>query len=228
MQLPYDIYHNRVQENIETFRKDYEEHRSIRASEFHFYEKDKYEKRRLFEFENSWDIIGATLVADLPSNNPDGADGFRLLPSGEYIEMEYKISRKSQNSIWQTSRGSLYTGKANIKNQTTSLRSGFAASFEIQNNLLSKNRLTNLFIFDETLQQFVCGYQLTGEQVIEALGLNGDSERAIKRTIKLSRFINFGAEIDLTVPSYGSYIEWESMLREHVQILKTGEYRLDN
>ena len=72
--LPYEEYHFRVQENIETFRKDYELNRSIRASDFHFFEKDKYYKKRLFEFENSWDIIGATLVGDLPSNKEKGAD----------------------------------------------------------------------------------------------------------------------------------------------------------
>lgn len=221
MELSYDEYYQRVQENIETFKRDYEAHRSIRASDFHFFEKNKYEKRRLFEFENSWDIIGATLVADLPSNNPAGADGFRLLPSGEYLEMEYKISRKYQSAIWQTPRGALNTGIANITNRTTSLRSGFTASFDIQNNLESKNRLTNLFIFDETLQQFVSGYQLTGQQVIDYL----NKSKGNKRSVKLSHFINEGIQIDLTVPSYGSYIKWESMLKRIVPILERGEYR---
>lgn len=224
MQLSYEDYYQRVRENIKTLKRDYEANRSIRASDFHFYEKDRFEKRRLFEFEHSWDIIAATLVADLPSNLPNGADGFRLLPSGKYIEMEYKISRKYQSSIWQTPRGSLNTGKANIKNQTTSLRSGFTASFEIQNNLESKNRLTNLFIFDETLQQFVSGYELDGPAIIKYLEKSGGS----KKGIKLSYFINEGIEIlNLTIPSYGSYINWESMLRRTVPILKTGEYRLD-
>lgn len=217
-------FENRVGENIETLNREIAE-KSFTASNYHFYEKDRFQKRRLFEFENSWDIIGATLVSDLPSNNPDGADGFRLLPSGKYIEMEYKISRKCQNSIWQTPRGSLNTGQVNIKNRTTALRSGFAASFEIQNNLSSKNRLTNLFIFDETLQQFVSGFELTGEAIIKYLKKSSSN----KRTVKLSHFINHGIEIDLTVPSYGSYINWESMLRRTVPILKKGEFlTIDN
>ena len=223
--LPYDEYHFRVQQNIETLRTDYEEHRSPRASDFHFFEKDKYEKRRLHEFEHTWDIIGATLVGDLPSNKPHGADGFRLLPSGEYLEMEYKIARKYQSSIWQTPRGTLYTGIANIKDRTTSLRSAITASFEIQNNLESKDRLTNLFIFDETVQQYVSGYELDGPAVVKYLEKSNGS----KKGMKLSYFINEGNEIqNLTIPSYGSYVKWEEMLKETVQILEKGEYRLDN
>lgn len=221
--LPYDEYHYRVQQNLETYKKDYEAHKSIRASEYHFFENDKSENGHLDKTDKFWDIIGATLIGDLPSHKPHGADGFRLSSSGQYLEMEYKISKKWQKSIWQTSRGSLNTGIANIKNQTTSLRSGFAASFEIQNNLASKNRLTYLFIYDETLQQWVAGYELTGQQVINYL-LRCASN---KRTVKLSHFINEGVQINLTVPSYGSYITWEKMLRDTVPILEKGEYRLD-
>ena len=223
MNLPYDEYHYRVQQNIDTFRTDYELNRSIRASDFHFFEKDKYEQRRLHEFEHSWDIIGATLVGDLPSNKKHGADGFRLLPSGEYLEMEYKISCKYQSSIWQTPLGALNTGIGNITNRTTSLRSGFHASFDIKNNLESKNRLTNLFVFDETTQQYIAGFQLTGQQVIDYLS----KKASPSKSIKLSHFINYGIQVDLTVPSYGSYPKWEKMLKDTVPILQKNEYRLD-
>lgn len=223
MILKIEEFQQRIVENIETFNYELK-NKCFTPSNYHFFEKHKDEDKRLNEHTNSWDIMGATLVGDLPSNKQYGADGFRL-SSGQYIEMEYKISGKKQNSIWQTSLGTLYTGIANIKNKTTSLRSGFAASFEIQNNLQSKNRLTNLFIFDETLQQFVSGFELDGPAVIRYLAKSNGS----KKGMKLSYFIKEGTEIvDLKVPSYGSYKKWEEMLRETVQVLQRGAYRVDN
>lgn len=218
--ISIEEFEDRVAENIKTLNKEIVE-KSFTPSNYHYYQKDRSEEKRLFEFENAWDIIGATLVGDLPSNNPDGADGFRL-KDGVYIQMEYKISRKKQASIWQTPRGSLNVGRANIKNKFASLRSALAASFEIQNNLFSKDRLTNLFIFDETLQQFVSGFELDGPAIVTYLGRGGGN----KRTIKLSHFIIHGIEIPLTVPSYGSYINWESMLRNTVPTLAKGDLRL--
>ena len=83
-----------------------------------------------------------------------------------------------------------------------------------------------MFVYDETVQQYIAGFQLTGQQVIDYLS----KKASPSKSIKLSHFINEGIQVDLTVPSYGSYPRWEEMLRDTVPILETGEYRrpLDN
>lgn len=219
--MDYEIFNKRVQENIETLKEDMRLDRSIRASDFHFFEKARNEENDLFEFVNSFDIIAATAVGDLPSCNPTGEDGYRLI-NGEYIEMEYKISRRKKSLIWQTPRGSLKIGKANIDNQWTSLRSCFCASFVIKHNLASKNRLTILLVYDATFKQFISGFELDGDAIIKYLS-NGSS------TIMLSKFCNFGKEIELVVPSYrGIYEEWEEHVKETAPVVYKGDYFVSN
>ncbi len=230
MELSYDEYYQRVQENIETLTQDVIIGHSIRASEYHFFEKRRYENLDHFEHVNTFDILAATALGDLASCRPHGEDGYRYI-NGEYIEMEYKISRKRSSLIWQTPRGSLRTGRANTNSSRVSLRSDFCASFEIKNNLSSKDRLTTLLVYDLTLKTYISGYELDGPAVIKYLKNDRDGnieKKSMKRSIMLSHFINEGSEVNLQIPSYGPYLSWEAMLKECVPVLNTGERRLDN
>ena len=177
MALHSTEFQRRVAENTVTLNREIAE-KSFTPSNYHFFEKDRNEDKKLFEFENAWDIMGAAVVGDLPSNKPYGADGYRLIPNSNpghpfnqsmYIPMEYKISRRKSNSIWKSPRDALYIGKSNTKDQNSCLRSSFSASFEIVHNLYSKNRLTILFIFDATTDQFVSGFELPGSNIVARL-----------------------------------------------------------
>lgn len=220
--LSTDEFNNRVIENIRTLNFEIET-KSFCPSNYHFFEKDRETEKRLFEFENAWDILAATIIGELPSCSRFAQDGYRLV-ADQYIPMEYKITRKYRNLIWQTPNGSLQTGSANIQNFKTGLRSTLSAHFEIKYNLASKNRPTILFLFDETLQQFVTGFELDGSKIINSL--NGSTNK--RRTIKLSYFRQNGREIKFVLSKNNmynySYLDWETDLRNQVKTVDAGDF----
>ena len=216
--LSHAEYNHRVKENIETMTAEFETI-SFCANNYHFQEKNCYEDRKINEHVNSYDIIGATLLGELPSNEKHGADGFRLV-NGVYEPVEYKKAGKAKSLIWKTERDNLNCGPYNIEGSRKPLRSTLRAKYEIKNNLASKNMPTVLFVFDDTNQVFVSGFELDGNTIVERLA----SCKAAKRTITLSCFMKHGTEIEFKVGQYvNSYTDWEDELKETSRILQPGE-----
>lgn len=134
----------------------------------------------------------------------------------EFIEL--KLTFKSKQECWfyrlsdeevlktTNPRFTLYVGDRK-SNNPASFKSSAGGTYEIANNLTSKNRTTYFVLFDDETCDVIDVRQLTGAQVMEQLSRS----EARKRFISYNQFLELGQPVPTVLPQLG-YDNWAESL----------------
>lgn len=216
------LYKKRVAENkIELAHQ--RSNGSFDITKFHGvdYERGILQPIRLIK--KSHDIFAAVLLGFLPYlAEHNGADGV-MLENDEFLDVELKTcyTHISPKLAFKTKQGTVYFTKDVSswewdwvdKNKTCLAKSQFKASFDIKNNLHTKDRKTFLICIDGDTGEIICVYSMEGKDVLEFLRSSND--------IKLGSFMTSGKEVtDIAVPVTG-WTKWIDRVKAPLEEKRT-------
>jgi len=217
--LSPEEFKRRLQHNVATIKGHIKNNRFC-ANDYHFVD-HPLEDNHFLVSRRFFDIVAATVIGALPVDALNGIDSYRLKEDGTYEAVEVKLVELHTRGAFRTDKGSIYYGPAPTANanKRVSLRSKFRASFEIYNNISSKNVPTVLVLFDTENHKIVDAIEMHGEQIMRYLSnvLDGTGKivkekKTAKRTIALSAFLNHGKKSNTTIKVSG-FENWELHVR---------------
>src|SRR5690606_7291717 len=149
MSYPISVedFNQRLKHNIETLRRHLDTNKFC-ANEYHFIDHTAEDNHFLIT-RRFFDILAATIIGALPVDQINGVDCYRMTENG-LEAVEVKLVELHSRGTFKTERGTVYYGKEPTldRNRRCNVRSNFRASYEIYNNLDSKNVPTVLVLFD--------------------------------------------------------------------------------
>ena len=164
------------------------------------------------------DILGSVILGFLPIlKTKTGYDAMKLVGT-EFIGVELKSSytdefkfiKTKRNAIYSATLDKIYNGQID-KNNTTSFRSNFNATYSIIDNLGMKNIDTYLIIVDSRTDDLVDCFLINGP--IMEIYLNGRKIPASGSVqIKLSTFEKLGKQYTDTITPIIGLEKWKKSL----------------
>lgn len=168
----------------------------------------------------SHDIIGAIVLGFLPYlKETTGHDALKL-EDNKFKFVELKTTYTDQDKFIKTENNAIYSVTQDLivnnsipKNNSTSLKSNFQATYTIKGNLDSKGIDTYLLVFDSKDGMLICVHEMKDNVIKKYL-----DDRKIPEsgsvTIKLTTFEKLGTPYEKSViPAIGLDIWKENMLK---------------
>lgn len=200
--------------------------RSFDITKFHGVDYLKGELQAIKLIKKSHDIYAAIMLGFLPYlAEHNGADAV-MLDNGKFIDVELKTSythispklafRTKQGTVYFTKDVSSWDDDWVDKNKTCIAKSQFKASFDIKNNLHTKDRKTFLICIDGDTGEIICVYSMEGKKVLEFLESSND--------IKLGSFMSSGTEVSTVEVPVTGWDNWIDRVKDQLEVKRTSPY----
>lgn len=216
-------YNKRVEENSKIFKKQYKNN-DFNITDYNWFDAKRKTIKVCAAKNKVDDIYAACILGFLPVSSPSGPDAYTCI-DGIFVPVELKTTYINSKKIWQSDRGTAYTGKQNTETRRTSIKSSAEASFDIRNNLLVKDLVTYLILSDSFTGKVVDAYYVSGSVVLDYLTNNKNTNQektSSKRTIKLSTFMRLGTQAKTVVRKTGCD-KWIEQVLKKAPMLEQNE-----
>lgn len=218
-------FERRVNENTAEYKRQ-KSRNSFDIKRFHGFDAVAGELGRYELSKKPQDILGSVELGFLPILRKNtGVDAMRLGPCG-FIGIELKSSYTDERKFVRTERGAVYSATPGKiingeirKNDTTSLKSNYNASYSIVGNIEAKYVETYLLIIDSRTDRLIDCHVMTADNIKNYL-----SKRIIPNSgsvqIKLSIFEKYGYRYTDTILPILGFDAWKESLIPNMPLVK--------
>lgn len=218
----YKLYKRAIKENTKLFRKRAFSSKVNNYSGYWMVDKDLnlIQSNCMDISRKTDDILAAIPIGALIIYAQHGDDAIIPVRKNTVEFVELKLSLRARSDCWFSKltddevlkttnpRFTIYVGDSKSSNPA-SFKSSAGGTYEIINNVNSKNRSTYFVLFDKETYELIDVRKMTGETVMNQLG----KSEARKRFISYNQFLEMGEDCDTILPKLG-YETWAEPLVE--------------
>ena len=217
----------RTQENTTEYHRQ-EKADSFDLKKFHGFDALAGEVSRSVLARKANDIMDAVVHSMLPILHENhGTDAYRLNPDGSFSPVELKSTYTDESKFFKTESGAIYSVTLDkikpdgtvLKNNTTSFKSNFNATYEIRNNLEAKNMDMYLTIRDSRTDYLVDCYHVPAKEIFNYLK-DKNVPKSGSVPIKLTTCMKIGTRVETAITDIIGIDNWKKTLLPTLPTIK--------